>query len=354
MGMPNIDIVFTTAAQTALERSQKGVVAVILKDAADSGALGAMTTASQIPTTLTAGNQAYLQRAFLGYVRPTQRVLAYVLPTTAGDLSDALAWLATQQFDYLAGPPEITAEECSDIVDWIKTQRTEYHAICKAVLPDTEADHEAIINFTTNGIKVGKDTFDAADYCSRIAGMLAGTPMTYSCTYAPLSEVEDVTRLTNSAMDAAVEAGEFLLFYDGRQVLTGRAVNSLTTLTGKTAAWQKIKIVEIMDMIQTDLRHAFCDTYIGKYANSYDNKILLQTAVTNYFSTLVSEGLIQDSFTVGIDTEAQRAWLEDNGIDTSAMTAEEIQQANTGSEVFFFATVQILDSIEDIRLTITV
>lgn len=354
MGMPNIDIVFTTAAQTALARSQKGVVAVIVKDAAENGPLGALTAASQIPTKLTAANQAYLQRAFLGYMNPPQKVLAYVLPTGAENLAEALAWLATQQFDYLAGPPEITPEECTAVKDWIVAQRTEYHAICKAVLPDTEADHEAIINFTTNGIRVGKDTFDAADYCSRIAGMLAGTPMTYSCTYAPLSEAEDVTRLTNSDMDEAVEAGKFLLFYDGRQVLTGRAVNSLTTLEGKTAAWQKIKIVEVMDMIQTDLRRAFCDTYVGKYANSYDNKILLQTAVTNYFSTLATEGLIQDTFTVGIDTAAQQAWLEAHGTDTSTMTAEEIQQANTGSEVFFFATIQILDSIEDIRLTITV
>lgn len=354
MGMPNIDIVFTTAAQTAMERSQKGVVAVIVKDAAKNGALGPMTSTAQIPTELTAANQAYLQRAFLGYVNPPQKVLAYVLPSGAEDLSEALTWLATQQFDYLAGPPEITPEECTAVKDWIVAQRTDYHAICKAVLPDTEADHEAIINFTTEGIRVGKDTHDAAAYCSRIAGMLAGTPMTYSCTYAPLSEVEDVTRLTNGEMDTAVDAGKFLLFYDGRQVMTGRAVNSLKTLTGKSKVYQKIKIVEVMDMIQNDLRAAFRDTYIGKMANSYDNKLLLQTAVTNYFSTLAQEGLVQDDFTVAIDTAAQQKWLEDNDVDTSSMTVEEIQQANTGSEVFLAATVKILDSIEDIHLTITV
>ena len=353
MGMPSIDIVFTVAAQTAIARSEKGVVAVIIKDAANNGPLGAMTTKLQIPEGLTAANQGYLQRAFLGYVKPTQKVIGYVLPEEAENLTEALDWLATQQFDYLAGPPEITPEECSAVKDWIVTQREENHAIFKAVLPNTEADHEAIINFTTDGIKVGEDTFDAAAYCSRMAGMLAGTPMTYSCTYAPLTEVEDVTRLTQWDADAAVDAGKFLLFYDD-MVKTGRAVNSLTTIVGKSKAYQKIKIIEIMDMIQSDLRRAFRDNYIGKYANSYDNKMLLRTAVTNYFTTLARDELIQPGFTVGIDVEAQTAWLDQNGVDTSNMTTEQIEQANTGSEVFLYAAIQILDSIEDIKVTITV
>ena len=55
--------------------------------------------------------------------------------------------------------------------------------------------------------------------------------MTISCTYAPLPEVSDVGRLTREAMDAAVDAGKFILFHDGEKVKVARGVNSLQTTT---------------------------------------------------------------------------------------------------------------------------
>ena len=38
MGLPSIDITFKTLGMTAIQRSQKGIVAVILEDAAGAGA----------------------------------------------------------------------------------------------------------------------------------------------------------------------------------------------------------------------------------------------------------------------------------------------------------------------------
>lgn len=354
MGMPNITIKFTSAAQTAVRRSQTGVAAVILLDAAASGALS-MTSAKQIPSALAAANQAYLQRAFLGYTNAPSKVLCYVLSADATEFTDALAWLATQQFDYLAGPPEISEAQCEEIKTWITGQRTDNRASYKAVLPNTAADCEAIINFTAEGIKVGKNTYGAADYCSRIAGMLASTPLTYSCTYAELPEVEDVTRLTASAMDTAVDAGQFILFFDGRRVKTGRAVNSLQTLAGKTEDYKKIKVIETMDMIQADLRQLCADNWIGKHPNTYDNKLLLQTEIKSYLVGLESEGVLKSgSSTVSIDAAAQQAWLEEKGVDTSSMSEAEILQADTGSKVFHTAAVKILDAIEDITLDISI
>ena len=67
-----------------------------------------------------------------------------------------------------------------------------------AILPNCDADHEGIINFTTNGIVSGDKTYTAAKYCSRIAGILAGTPLTISATYAPLNELDDCERKTKT------------------------------------------------------------------------------------------------------------------------------------------------------------
>ena len=112
MGLPNINIAFKSTAASAIERSEKGVVALIIKDAKENGG-HAYTNASQIPATLGTDNQAYIQRAFTGYVNPPRQVLVYVLPAAAEALTDALTWLATQTFDYLAGPPDCTEAEAT-------------------------------------------------------------------------------------------------------------------------------------------------------------------------------------------------------------------------------------------------
>lgn len=356
MGLPNINIAFKTQAISAIKRSQKGIVAVILKDAAaDAKGPHVMTNATQIPTELGSVNRKYLEQAFMGYVNPPRKVIAYVLEDSATDLSAALAFFETQTFDYLVGPPDCSSEQASEIATWIKNQRANDFTP-KAVLPNINADSEAIINFTTSGIKVGKDEYTTAGYCARIAGLIAGTPMAISCTYAPLPEVTDVTRLTKEQMDAAIDNGEFIIFHDGEKVKVGRGVNSLITTTqDKGEIFKKIKIVEAIDMIKNDIKITAQDNYIGKYANSYDNKCLLITAIRGYFEQLELEGILQaGSSYVGIDLAAQEAYLKSIGIDTSEMTEQEIKEANTGDKVFLAASIKILDAIEDINLEIVI
>ena len=163
-------------------------------------------------------------------------------------------------------------------------------------------------------------------------------------------------RLTREAMDAAVDAGKFILFHDGEKVKVARGVNSLQTTTqDKGDAWKKIKMVEVMDMIQTDIRTTAQDAYIGKYANSYDNKCLLVTAIKGYLVGLEQSGILQaGSSSVGIDLAAQEAYLQSVGTDTSKMSQQEIKEANTADKVFLEASIKILDAIEDISLNITI
>ena len=353
MGMPKIEIVFTTAANNTIRRGQTGTVALIVKDAVASGYME-LTSAAQVPETLTADNQAYVARVFTGYITAPRKVLLYVLESDAEDLTEALDALAAKEFDYLAGPPEIGAAEAKAVVAWVKQRREDYHAICKAVLPNDAANSDAVINFAANGIMVGEKSYTAAQYCSRIAGMLAGTPLTYSLTYATLPEVQRVESMTQSEMDEAVDAGKLILYYNGRTVKAGRAVNSLQTLgPNQTEAYKKIKVVALLDLIESDLRSAYEESYVGRYSNSYDNKIVLLTATKDYFSRLEADGVLQPDSTVEIDYDAQKQWLEEHGVDTGNMTEDEILKANTGSQVFLRASIGVLDAIEDIRLEIT-
>ena len=175
--------------------------------------------------------------------------------------------------------------------------------------------------------------------------------MKISCTYAPLTELADCARLTREEGDAAIDAGKFILIHDGQKVKVGRGINSfVTTIDGKGTAFQKIKIVECMHMMEQDIRKTAEDSYIGKYPNSYDNKCLLMTAIDGYLEQLAGDDLIAAGWTVEINLEKTRAYLKSIGVDVSEMTDDQIRRADTGDKVFIKISVTILDAIEEIDI----
>lgn len=354
--MPALTVAFKQRASTAVARSQKGTVALILRDAAaDTEARRyTLTSTAQIPSMLGTENQAAIRRVFLGNVNPPKKVLLSVIGAEDAIAADSavLTWLATQKFDYLAGPGDLTAAEAGVIKTWLVNQRSDNHAIYKAVLPNLEANHEAVVDFAASGILTEGGKFDAAGYCGRIAGLIAGTPMAQSITYAALPEVEDIDRLTSLEMDTAVGRGQLILYHDGEKVKCGRGVNSLTTVTGRSDVWKKIKIVELLDMVQQDIRLTIQDNYIGKLANTYDNKLQLVTAISVYLQSLAKDGLIDRDFTCGIDVDAQDAWLQEQGTPTADMSEQEIKEANTGTHVFLELYISPIDAMEDVAVNI--
>lgn len=353
MGLPSINIVFQTAGIEAIKKSEKGTVALILRDTVDYSSL-TLYSVSDIPDDLSAASREYLELAFRGYVNPPRKILAYIIGADGG-INDALIYFSSQSFDYLAGPPDLTEDEAEMIASWVKSERLNDHT-AKAVLPNVAADHEGVINLTADGLQSGETMYTAAQYCGRVAGLIAGTPMTIACTFAPLRELSSVTHMTKQQLDEAIDSGEFTLFNDGEKIKVGRGVNSfVSTLQGKGAAFKKIKIVEAMDMIQNDIRTTAQDSYIGKYSNSYDNKCLLILAIKGYLEELEIGGILERGTSiVDIDVEAQENYLKKQGIDTSGMTEKQIKQANTGSFVFLRVTVSILDAIEDIVIRVTI
>ena len=76
---PSVSIAFALAASSAMQRSDKGTVALILRDAALADKTYSLASAKQIPAELGAVNQAAVQRAFWGYVNPPKRVLLYMV-----------------------------------------------------------------------------------------------------------------------------------------------------------------------------------------------------------------------------------------------------------------------------------
>lgn len=349
LGMPSITIRFIEKGVSAIQRGQRGIVGLILRGAVSSTNPVVVTTESDIVGTWSNANKQYVKDALVGYTEKPKKIICFFVAADAEDYSTALDYFSSQYVDYVAIPTVATDELESSVVSWVKNEWENHNQII-VVLPDVAGDFEGIVNFTTDNIKVGSNTYTSEQYTPRIAGMLAGTPMTMSATYANLDEVDDVDRLTKEQQDAAVAAGKFILFFDAEKVKTGTAVTSFTTTTSeKGDSFKKIKLVDTMRQITRDIYSTVRDSYIGKYPNTYDNKVMLCNAIMGYFKQLTD---IVENYSIDIDAEANATYLESKGIDTSDMTTEELRHANTGDKVYLTAKMNLVDVMENIDIPI--
>ena len=383
MGAPSIEISFIEKSMSAITRGERGIVMLWVKDVLPEAATNPVTvvTENDIAQGLSDATKEQVKLAMIGYTNAPKKVLVYCMGIEEDAESEAIgegykkAMEASEtiRFDYLAVPTAETDGKAQDIVTWVKFMRGTKKKKIKAVLPNVAADHEGIVNFTTekcvktetvttqDGTKTVVNTdYTTEQYCARIAGLIAGTPMTLSCTYAPLPELSDCTRITD--IDTPVDKGELIIFYDGETVKVVRGVNSfVSTIKGKGDSFKKIKIVEAMDMINDDIVTAAQDNYLGKYANTYPNKCLLLTDVNNYFAQLKRDDIV-NSYSISFDADAIRMYLKGKGLqatledgtvkDVDECSDEEIITVDTGSSVFLTGSVKILDAIEDIKMPI--
>ena len=336
MKMPSINIAFKEKGISAVERSERGIVLLILKEETlPSQTEVNLYTADDIPKELSDSNREQLELTLRGYVNSPKKVIAEIISKEAEDYTDILKTIENKRFDYLV-IPDIEENHIDTIATWIKGMRTNKNKRMKA------------------------KTYTTAQYCGRIAGVIAGTPMTIACTYAPLPEVIGCDVWTKEEMDTMTDAGKLFFFFDGEKVKLGRGINSLvTTVQGKGVSFQKIKLVDLMDMMYDDIRTTAQDHYLGKYSNSYANRCLLVTAIQGYLDQLAQEGLLeQGQNTAYIDAESTKIWLEANGKYTKEELADmsemDIKLANIGSNVFIAVDASLLDAMEDVTIAVNI
>lgn len=352
MGLPEINIEFKAKAETAVIRSSNGIAALILCDDTKSGAGNESysygTEAEINKEDWTTTNQGYLNLAFMG---SPKRVIVE-RKGTEDEIDDILSRLKNKHWNYLAIPGIGTeSEDVSEVGKWIIAQRAAKKTF-KAVLPCSSASYSpnnmGIIDFATENNKAGLKTYTAAEYCARIAGLLAGLSLSESATYAVLPELESISE--SLTPDEDIDAGKMILINDGEKIKIACENNSLTTLSGDlTEDMKSIKIVEGMDLIRDDIRTTFEENNIGEN-NSYDNKMLFVGAVNQYFDELVRNGVLYDQYdnTADIDIDGTRSYLISKGYDVSEMSETEIKQANTGKNIYVSADVQFSDAISNL------
>lgn len=386
-GLPKVLINFRTKSTTAIARSARGIVVMILKnEEANKSNFFKINDSTDIPDTgLTPENVDLIKKALLG---SPLRVLVYTLPKDGTDVGgadsllnqdDILRDIAHVKWNYICHPTG-TAQEQEDLATWVKTQRNIKRKTFKAIVANVKtADDKGVINLTTDKIRVENPAYEdaltaaggdaskvpssipqfklytAVQYTARIAGILAGLPLDRSATYYELAEVVDCE--TYDDIDAHINNGELCLFdeLDGNGVKIARACNSLHTFTTDVGQdFRYIKIVEAIDMITDDIRDTFKNDYVGKVINDYNHKMLFIAAVHVYFNGLKGN-VLDNSPTaqnmVDIDEAAQKNYILLHGTDSvNDMTVQQIREFNTGTQVFLTGRVTPVNAMEDLKI----
>ena len=351
-GMPVFNFVFKTKGVTAIERSARGIVACILRDSTEGGeAMYVYKKVDEVDFThWSETNYDYLKLIYEG---GPSTVIVMRIAEDEESYNGVLKKLKDLRWNYLC-IPGLKPSDITMVSAWIKQYRDDERKTFKAVLPNCAGDHEGIINLTTENIAstiTGK-THTAAEYCARIAGVLAGLSLARSSTFYVLTDISSAD--VPDDPDERIRKGELIIVFDGKKYKIGRGVNSYVSFTAeKGEDIGKIKIVEGMDLYMDDIRDTYEEHYVGKVINDYDNRQAFVAAIGAYHKELLGD-VLDSSYdnTVSVDVEAQRTYLESRGIDTSEMDEMEIAQANTGSNVFIASNVKFVDAMEDLKMTI--
>lgn len=350
MGLPTIDVVFKKLASTAVTRSTRGVLAVIIQDATAAFASKNYTALSDVVAAdYTAENYAAISRAFIE--NPYKVIVVRV--GAADEIDAATAILDTLTYNWVCAVPSGFQ---SGLVAYVKAKNlaSKGHKVKALVCGVTTADDMHIVNVPNTAVTLKDGTELLINlYLPRLGGILAACPMTESVTYWELDDLRAVSTIAD--VGASIDAGNLVLFKDDDTLRIARGVNTLTTISATmTEDQKKITVVEGMDLIQEDIVTTFKSRYLGKFKNKYDNQALLVSSILSYFVELGREDVLNPDYanTCGIDLIAQKAAWTAAGTDTSGWTDAQAKKKTYKSNVYLTADVQILDAMEDLTFTI--
>lgn len=364
MGLPKIQIEFKALANSLMLRTGRGKV-LLIKRATSPALLNASYLFDDIlKTKVKVSDTASVKIAkneSNASLSSGAREVFFEFVTTANTLDLILEKSKKMNVDYIAFTGA-TDDENTAIVNFVKAERLK-GSIIKAVLYNTAADDEGIINFATEKVTVKKYSdisvltdgnageIDGTDFTGVIAGVIAGQSFEGSTTYKVLKGLSDVSQ--SADLDADVDAGKLILINDGEKIKIARGVNSLTTIKdGQNDEYKKIKLVEGMDVIKKDIKKSFRDNFVGKVTNNLDNKnMFINTINLSYFKKI--EGtILNDDFEnkIELDLKAIKDYLISANVDVSAYSDIDFKKANTGSTLFVKGKIKLLDAIEDLTL----
>lgn len=363
--MPTIEVVFKQLAGSLIERSERGIAILIVKDDTDQSF--SYKSYSDI-TQLDEDKEKYTDDNY-NAIRDCltfSPVKCYVFRINAedGTLNEALknmeSRVKTGWITVVGGQ----TEDFTGLVSWIKSKENKGKTYKAVVYKTATTDSRHIVNFYNDKVTFADERGEkeGSFYCPSLVGILASCNVKRGCAYFTCTNLTEVQEFTGEGdidenRDEALGAGKFILFNDDDVVKIARGINSLTTTDGLnlTEDMKFIDIVETMDLINDDISKAFIETYLGRYKNNYDNQMLFVSAINSYFTDLENERILDNNYnnTVTIDTETQRnSWLGVGKTEAADWDDVTIKNNTFKRSVFLKGDIKILGAMEDLKFTV--
>lgn len=355
---PNIDIAFKQRATSSIEKSERGIAILILKNDETSGCPAyaeykEITEFETAKNKYSADNQQAIKDVF---TFPPSKVVVVNADTVANALIEIEKNISTGWISIADG----VAEDFATLVSWTKTKEAKKKTFKALTYKATSTDCKHIANNTNAKVEFNdsRGKVDGIKYLPSLLGIAAycggnNKSMTYfKCTN--LKSVEGFEDL-----DAELAKGDLIMFNDNDCVRICQGINTLTTLDGEdnTEDMQFIETVECMDMMQDDIRDVFKETYLGKYKNKLDNQILFISGInSSYFKELQDKDYLDDEYEniAGIDVSTQRsAWIASGKTEASEWEDAKVKASTFKRDLYLLADVKILGSMTNLKFKIS-
>lgn len=355
--LPKIIITFKQLATSFIQRSERGVVVLIVRDDTEGagGAFFQYGDATQVSATeFTAANQQYIKDALsFGPLR-----VSVVKIGTEKALADAAAIFTQYEKTGWITFADGKSSDWTDLASWIKARELEMKSWKALCFNTTPPDSMHVVNFVNEKVTFADDRGEVTGekYCPSLAGLLASCNVVRGATNKLCPNLTRVS--VPEAPDTVVGDGKFLLINDDDEVRVGVDVNSLTTTDGstKTEDMKYIETVEAMDLMRDDIARTFRDEYLGQYRNSQANQMLFVSAVNYYFDGLAADNILNPDHdnTADIDVSAQRnAWIGSGKSEAADWDDATVRATPFKRTVFLAGDVQILGSMGNLEFGIT-
>jgi hypothetical protein len=334
---PGLYVNFVEAAATQIRGGARGIVAIPLKTYGPNATAKTFYTVETEKDAADLFGSSNIQSIKLALKGGAKEVLVYTMPAnpTADDYTDMRNEFEARPFNVFVYDGEVSDTERTNTKTWVTTNRNEgkhFMFVTGGSETDdqdptvgnarsTTLNDDYIVNLITGGTVDGV-SYSSGEYAAYIAGLIAGTPINRSITYAqvPLDDVNK--RLRNSEIRTALEAGSLVLVNDGEKVKVEQ---------GLATSGAKIRAVRARQAIATDIAKTARDNYIGRLNNNEDGQAALISAIKAYLEE-----------------------LERNNVLTAPQVMLDLQNPSTGDAVFLAISYVEVDSMERIFLTINI
>lgn len=299
---PGLYVLFKEAAAAAIKGGPRGIVAIPLKTysgTATAKTFYAVESETQANELFGAANIRSIKLALQGGAR---EVLVYTLPTIddvnvteAQAYAEAFEAFDARPFNVFVFDGEVPGQ-LDEAFAWVKRNRDEgkhfFVVIGGSAADDADPTvgntrsntykDDYVINLIT-GVKTNDGEYSSGEYAAYIAGLVAATPINRSITYTGVPVVDVTKRLTNSQINAALEAGSLVLVHDGEKVKVEQ---------GLVTSGKKIRAISSRQAVSTDITKTAADAYIGKIDNNPDGQAALIAAIKAYLERLEASNVL--------------------------------------------------------------